>query len=532
MNCSMVHSCGLYGITGVLVEIEVAIMPGLPSFDIVGLGDSAVRESRDRVHAAICNAGFRFPAGRLIASYAPAWLRKEGSAFDLPLALAILAASGQIKLPGEKVCVIGELGLNGAVRPVPGVFCRALSCRDQNIGYLLVPAANQPEAGALLGRGAIAIKNLRQAVALLTRPVAQWHGLCGGRTGQINSTYAAYASAAANQDRHLKQGETPDIGRVVGQDAAVRALLIAAAGCHNLLLLGSPGCGKTTLAESLPGLLPELSKEEAIEVTRIYSASGLLPEQSSLIRERPFRCPHHALTRAAMIGGGAFPRPGEVSLAHKGVLFLDEMTAFSPDVLDLLRQPLETARVCLNRLSHRMVYPADILLVGAANPCRCGEYLEPQSTCRCTPEKVREHLGRLSGPLLDRMDLTTEMTRLSAEQLAESVRPERAGDRRSDRLREQVQACWQRQDERCRLTGRPFTPNGRYRGPGLVEDLQIAPSAAGYAAHAAHALNLSARGYHKVLRVARTIADLEGDGQVGKSHVGEALQYRLRLAER
>lgn len=524
-SCSLIRSCGLYGIDGILVDIEVSILPGLPSFDIVGLGDSAVRESRDRVHAAICNTGFTFPVGRLIASYAPAWLRKEGSAFDLPLALAILAASRQIRLPEQTPCVIGELGLNGDIRRVPGVFCRALTCRDMGIDRIYVPAENSLEARSVLAQGTVGIRHLSEAARIFMPaqtqlPAGRWSATEDGLTRSGDPVAGIVQSGQEEQ-------AIPDVGQIVGQEKAIRALTIAAAGRHNLLLLGSPGCGKTSLAETLPGLLPDLTEDESIQVTRIYSASGLLPEQGGLMHRRPFRNPHHAITRAAMIGGGAIPVPGEVSLAHNGVLFLDEMTEFRPDVLDLLRQPMENCQVRLTRLNHRMTYPADFLLIGAANPCRCGEYLEPTATCRCTPDKVREHLGRISGPLIDRLDLTAEMTRLSAESLADSVRPDRSQATRSAQIRRQVAGCWQVQADRCRRHDITLMPNGKASGLRLIRDLDIDEAVARFAAGAAHALNISVRGYHKLLRVARTIADLDGCGSISRDHVAEALQYRL-----
>lgn len=525
-SCSLIRSCGLYGIEGILVDIEVSILPGLPSFDIVGLGDSAVRESKDRVHAAICNTGFTFPVGRLIASYAPAWLRKEGSAFDLPLALAILAASRQIRLPDQPPCVIGELGLNGDIRRVPGVFCRALTCRSSGISRIYVPGENCREARSVLEQGTVAVYHLSEAARLFMPAEA---GFSAGQSQRCHAKDGDCCQTAGQggEPANPSGAPLPDVGQIVGQEKAVRALTIAAAGRHNLLLLGSPGCGKTSLAEAFPGLLPDLTEEESVQVTRIYSASGLLPEQSGLMRSRPFRNPHHAITRAAMIGGGAIPVPGEVSLAHHGVLFLDEMTEFRPDVLDLLRQPMENHMVRLTRLNHRMTYPSDFLLIGAANPCSCGEYLEPSGTCRCTPEKVREHLDRISGPLLDRMDLTAELTRLSAEDLAESVRPERSCQTMSADIRSQVAACWLVQAERCRRQGNNLQPNGRSGSLHLLRDLEIDEPVARYAAGAAHALNISVRGYHKLLRVARTIADLDGSGAISRDHIAEALQYRL-----
>lgn len=515
---SHIKSCALLGIQGVLVDIEVSILAGLPSFEIVGLGDSTVRESRNRVHAAIKNNGYAFPAGRIIASYAPAWLRKEGSAFDLPLALAILAASGQLSLPEAVICAFGELSLTGDIRSVSGVICRALTCRENKIDHLLVPTANLIEASSVCPDSILAVDHLQNAVAILQEAV---------HTGRWPAT-ATVSETDEKQDKCEKPAaDAPDIRQIIGQEQAVRGLTIAAAGRHNLLMLGSPGCGKTSLAAVLPGLLPRLLPDEAMQVTRIYSASGLMQDKAGMISTRPFRAPHHATTRAALIGGGSFPMPGEVSLAHLGVLFLDEMTEFSPEVLDLLRQPLEERQVRLVRLRQSMIYPADFMLVGAANPCRCGEYLEQASSCRCSIEKVREHLNHLSGPLLDRMDLTVEMTRLSAGSLPASL--QMAGNERpgSADVAAQVARCWQVQFARCDIKGLARALNGRLVSKNLAEDLLISPEAASFAASSSSSLSLSVRSYQKVLRVARTIADLDESPSVNVGHVAEALQFRF-----
>ena len=522
LRCGHVQSCALYGIEGILVDIEVTILPGLPAFEIVGLGDSAVRESRNRVHAALKNNGFDFPSSRVTASYAPAWLRKEGSGFDLPLALAILIASGQLKKPLVPVCAFGELSLTGEVRRVPGTICRAAACQEKQLPAVLIPAGNAAEARPVMARNCLPVAHLRDAVKYLA-------------TGQLDE--AVLASDSSQMELPANGKQTPaeksvrDIGTIIGQQKAVRALQIAAAGRHNLLLLGSPGCGKTSLAETLPGLLPPLQMEEAVLVSRIYSASGLLKDGDGLVRQRPFRSPHHTISRTGMVGGGAIPTPGEISLAHQGVLFLDEMTEFHSETLDLLRQPLEDQVVRLVRLHHKMVYPADFMLVGAANPCRCGEYLEPNAVCRCTADSVRQHLDRLSGPLLDRIDLVVEMTRLSAEELRRSAVATPGTLSRTAEMALGIRQCWQKQLDRCQKMGLPFYSNGRMNSQDLADFLIIPESITAFAADTSARLGLSVRGFHKMLRVARTIADLDHCDAVSMKHMAEAFQYRLRRPE-
>ena len=501
-----------------MVEIEAAILPGLPSFEIVGLGDSAVRESRNRVHAAIKNSNFDFPASRITASYAPAWLRKEGSAFDLPLALAILIASGQIPAADPSLCIFGELSLTGEVRRVPGAICRVATCRENHLQRIMVPIGNAAEALSAGEEWLLPVTHLREAADLLK----------GVHTAALRASHSVPQTASLQA---LSPGNHPqrDISSIIGQEKAIRALQIAAAGRHNLLLMGSPGCGKTSLASLLPDLLPPFEPEDALQVTRIFSAAGLLGDSDGLMTRRPFRTPHHSITRSAMIGGGSIPSPGEVSLAHHGVLFLDEMTEFQPDTLDLLRQPMEDQTVRLVRLRHSITYPADFILVGAANPCRCGEYFEPNDCCRCTDDNVRQHLNRLSGPLLDRIDLTVEMTRLPASDLPLCVKRQNGVRKRTGELSAEINRSWQIQKQRCLRQGIPVTANGRMHSQDLLKILDISPAVADYAASAAVGLNLSVRGYQRILRLARTIADLEAATEVTFAHLAEAMQFRIRM---
>lgn len=519
INCGVMISCAMFGLDGVRVDIEVAILPGLPHFHIVGLGDAAVREARNRVHAALHNSGFGLPARRVTASYAPAWLPKTGSAFDLPLALAILIASTQIRRPCRPVCALGELGLDGTIRPVPGVLCRLSALTQLNPPPdVLIPSACRQEASLLPGLRLLPVDNLRQAARLIESPAADDRG---------RSRPPGDALPGA-EDMPEDDHEIPDLTMIRGQPQGVRAAQLAAAGLHHLLLIGAPGCGKTTIARATAGLLPPLDETEALMVTRIHSATGRLND-SILRRRRPFRMPHHSVTRPTLIGGGAIPVPGEISLAHHGVLFLDEMTEFRAETLDALRQPMEEHEIHLYRLRHRFVYPADFLLIGAANPCRCGEYLEPGGTCRCTPDQQKRHLSRISGPLLDRIDLVVEMTRPDGDAISAGMTGPSDRPPCQDQLGRRVRQCREFQFDRCRRRKEPVRLNGRQSGMGLAQRLEIDPQLIREGAAMANALQLSVRGYHRLLRLARTIADYELSDRVRSEHLAEALQYRLHL---
>ncbi len=522
LRCGHIQSCALYGISGILVDIEVTILPGLPAFEIVGLGDSAVRESRNRVHAAIKNNGFEFPASRVVACYAPAWLRKEGSGFDLPLALAVLMASGQLPSPKWPVLAFGELSLTGEVRSVPGTICRVAACQEKFFQAIIVPSGNVLEAKAIASRQCLPVNNLKEAAQLMIDGIKSQAEM--QNIANTNSSNAAGAVKVPD----IRHAAIRDISTIIGQQKAVRALQIAAAGRHNLLLLGSPGCGKTTLASILPDIMPPLELNEAIQVTQIYSASGLLKDGDGLIWQRPFRSPHHTITRTALTGGGSIPAPGEISLAHLGILFLDEMTEFMPETLDLLRQPLEEQAIRLTRLYHKITYPADFMLIGAANPCRCGEYLEPSATCRCTAESIRQHLNRLSGPLVDRMDLAVEMTRLSANELQKSAAQVQDSASKTADFAKSIEQCWTIQKHRCQKNNLTFSNNGRLSSTRLAEIMEIPDPVVAVAADMASRFRLSVRGFQKMLRISRTIADLEEHRIVALKHMAEAFQYRLR----